>query len=63
MRNRDIIFVGNPEGKKLLGSPVRMCKYNIKMDLKELRCQCMDWIQLTQCRVILAEQLATLQER
>jgi len=40
--------VGNPEGKKPLGKHGRKWEDNIKMDLHELRCGVMDWIELAQ---------------
>jgi len=35
--------VGKPEGKRPLGRPRRR-KENIKMDLQEMGCEGMDWI-------------------
>jgi hypothetical protein len=32
------VFVGKPEGKKLLGRPRRRWKDNIKMDLQKVGC-------------------------
>ena len=40
------VWVGKPEGKRALGRPRRRWKDNIKMDLKEVGCGCMDWIDL-----------------
>jgi hypothetical protein len=42
--------LGEPEGKRPQGS--LMCKWedNIKMDLHEVRCEGMDWIELAQYR-------------
>jgi hypothetical protein len=42
------ILVGKPAGKRPLGRPI--CKWvdNIKMDLREIRWDCMDWIDLDQ---------------
>jgi hypothetical protein len=40
------ILVGNPEGKRPLGRPRRRCVDNIKMDLREIECDGMDWIDL-----------------
>jgi len=40
------VFVGKPEGKRSLGRPRRRWDDNIKMDLQELRCGGMDWIDL-----------------
>ena len=36
------ILVGKPEGKRPLGRPRRRWDDNIKMDLQEVRCGCMD---------------------
>jgi len=38
--------VGKPEGKRPLGRPRRRWKDNIKMDLQEVGCRDMDWIDL-----------------
>jgi hypothetical protein len=42
------ILVGNPEGKRPLGSP--RCRWvdNIKMDLRDIGWDGMDWIDLAQ---------------
>ena len=37
-----------PEGKRPLGRPRRRWKNNIKMDLQEVGCGVMDWIELAQ---------------
>ena len=42
------ILVGKPEGKIPLGRPRRRWEDNIKMDLGEVRCGGMDWIELAQ---------------
>jgi len=42
--------VGKPEGKRPLGIPRHRWEDNIKMDLRELGCGCMDWIELAQDR-------------
>jgi len=39
-----------PEGKRPLGRPRRRWEDNIKMDLQEVRCGGMDWIELAQDR-------------
>ena len=39
-----------PEGKRPLGRPRRRWEDNIKMDLKEVGCGGMDWIDLAQDR-------------
>ena len=44
------VFVGKPEGRRPLGRPRRICVDNIRMDLQEVGCGCMDWIGLTQDR-------------
>ena len=36
------VLLGKPEGKRPLGRPRRRWKDNIKMDLQELGCWCMD---------------------
>ena len=49
---RDVyrILVGKAEGKRPLGRPRRRWENNIKMDLQEMGCGGMDWIDLTQDR-------------
>ena len=44
------VLVGKPEGKRPLGRPRRSWKDNIKMDLQEVGCGGMDWIELAQDR-------------
>jgi hypothetical protein len=39
-------LVGKPEGKRPLGRPRRRWEDNIKMDLREVGCGGMDWIEL-----------------
>jgi hypothetical protein len=46
-RNAYRILVGKPEGKKQLGRPRRRWVDNIKMDLREIRWDGMDWIDVT----------------
>jgi hypothetical protein len=42
------VLVGKPEGKRPLGRPRRRWEVNIKMDLQEVGCGRMDWIELAQ---------------
>ena len=44
------VLVGKPEGKGPLGRPRRRWEDNIKMDLQEVGCGGMDWIELVQDR-------------
>jgi hypothetical protein len=43
-------LVGKPEGKRPLGRPRRRWEDNINMDLQEVGCGEMDWIELAQDR-------------
>ena len=43
-------LVGKPEGKRPLRRPRRRWEDNIKMDLQEVGCGGMDWIELAQDR-------------
>jgi hypothetical protein len=45
-RNAYRILVGNLEGKRPQGRQRRRWTDNIKMDLREIGCDCMDWIDL-----------------
>jgi hypothetical protein len=49
-RNAYRISLRKPEGKRLLGRRRRSWVDNIKMDLSEIRCDGMDWIDLVQDR-------------
>jgi hypothetical protein len=40
------MFVGKPEGKRPQGRPRRRWVDNIKMNLREIGCDGMDWIDL-----------------
>jgi len=43
-------LVGKPERKRSLGRPRRRWEDNINMDLQEMGCGSMDWIELVQDR-------------
>jgi hypothetical protein len=49
-RNAYRILEGKPEGKRSLGRPRRRFVDNIKMDLREIGWDDMDWIDLAQDR-------------
>jgi len=40
------VLVGKPEGKRQLGKPRSRWEENIKMDIQELGCGGIDWIEL-----------------
>jgi len=40
------ILVGKPQGKRPFGRPRRRWKDNIKMDLHEVGCGSVDWLEL-----------------
>jgi hypothetical protein len=44
------VLVGKPEGKRPLERPRRRWEDNVRMDLQEVGCGCVDWIGLTQER-------------
>ena len=44
------VLVEKPEGKRPLGRHRGRCKDNIKMDLQEVMCEGVDWIDLVQDR-------------
>jgi hypothetical protein len=45
-----MVLVGKPEEKRPLGRPRPRWEHNIKMDLQEVGCGGMDWIELAQDR-------------
>jgi len=45
------VLVGKSEGKRPLGRPRRSWEDNIKIDVQEVGCGGMDWIELAQDRV------------
>jgi hypothetical protein len=49
-RNACRILMGKPEGKRALGRPRRSWVDNIKIDLREIRWDGMDWIDVAQNR-------------
>jgi hypothetical protein len=49
-KHRYRILVGKPEGKRSLGRPRRRWVDNIKIDLREIGWDDMDWIDLAQDR-------------
>jgi len=46
-----MVWVGKLEGKRPLGRPWRRWENNIKMNLQEVVCGSMDWIELAQERL------------
>jgi hypothetical protein len=44
------VLVGNPGGKRPLGRPRSRWEDNIKIDLHEVGCEGMDWIDVAQDR-------------
>jgi hypothetical protein len=49
-RNSYRILVGKPEGRRPLGRPRRRWVDDIKMDLREIRWDGVDWVDLAQDR-------------
>jgi hypothetical protein len=49
-RNAYRILVGKTEGKRPLGRPRRSWMGNIKVDMREIRWGCVDWIDLAEDR-------------
>jgi hypothetical protein len=50
MMRLEYSLVGKPAWKRLLGRPRLRWENNIKMDLKEIVLECVDWIHLAQDR-------------
>jgi hypothetical protein len=50
MRNAYSILVGKPDGKRPLGRPRHRWVVNIKMDLREIEWDGMDWINVAHDR-------------
>ena len=53
MAERRVVYrllVGKPEGKRPFGRPRLRWEDNIKMDLQEVGCGGVDWIELAQVR-------------
>jgi hypothetical protein len=48
MRNTHDILTGKFKGKRPLGRSRGRWEYNIRMDLREIGWECVDWIRLTQ---------------
>jgi len=44
------VLVGRPEGRRPLGRPRRRWEDNIRMDLREVGCGCVDWMEPAQDR-------------
>jgi hypothetical protein len=57
MRTEYKILFGKPEGNRPLGIPRRNWKYNIRMDLRKIGWEGLNWIHLAldtdQCRALL----------
>ena len=44
------VLVGKPEGRRPLGRPRRRWEDNMRTDLREVGCGCVDWMDLAQDR-------------
>jgi hypothetical protein len=49
-RNVYRVLMGKPEGKRPIGRPRRRWEDGIRMDLREIGCRSIDWIQMAQDR-------------
>ena len=49
-KNTYRVLAGKPEGRRPLGRPRRRWEDNIRMDLREVGCGCVDWLELAQDR-------------
>jgi hypothetical protein len=49
-KNAYRVLLRKPEVKRPLGGPIHRWEHNIKMDLKEIGCGGLDWIDLAQDR-------------
>jgi len=56
------VLVGKPEGKRPLGRPRIRWEDNIKVDLQEIGCRGMDWIELREDRDRLRALLNTVMD-
>jgi len=45
-----VVLVGKPDGKRPIGRPRHRWEDNIKMDLQEMGCVGIDWIDVAQYR-------------
>ena len=52
--------MGEPEGKRPFGRPRRRWEDNIRMDLQEVECGGIDWIELAEDRDILVNSVMNL---
>jgi len=44
------VLMGKPERRRPLGRSRRRWEDNIRMDLREVECRCVDWMKLAQGR-------------
>ena len=44
------VLVRKPEGRRPLGRPRHRWEDDIRMDLREVGCECVDWMELAQDR-------------